>query len=132
MNKYDTVEKIVDLFNQEFSSILDKFRFIDVSLNEAPNSDIECIWHPGVYIWFHPSAGVLKIGRSLSNARKRALEHARESEETNKEMRKHADLADVRLLFFNLIIPDDYHWAAAVEILLENKLGPLTRSKRTG
>ena len=80
----------------------------------------------GVYVWL--SGGrVIKIGRSFSNARKRALEHVRDN--TGGVMGEM--MTDTQLLLFT-VDEEDCHWPAALEVYLERVLDPVVKSKRQG
>lgn len=130
---YKTSEEITKIFLAEFNHLKDKFTIIDLPVADAKESKTPFIWHPGVYIFLHPQKGVIKIGRHLTNYRKRALEHLTDNTKNEKyEMTSLKDDTSARLLLFNLINPEDKHWAAAVEIYLENKLNLLIPSKISG
>ncbi len=145
-----SLPEVIKLFTDEFSSVLDKFIVVDGQFpGKVEDSRDQELWKPGCYVWWTPRYGVVKVGRSLVNTRKRALEHIAEHMQcADFNM---ADLRDsslgARLLLFN-IWPSDArlgsenennekalkarHWAAAVEIYLEEHLKPLIRSKREG
>lgn len=123
------VEKIIETFHQEFGAIANKFWIHNLPLREASDSTAEHIWKPGVYVFWKPMT-VVKVGRHLTNARKRALEHIVAN--TGGSMAALADDPDARLVLFSLMNPDDKHWAAAVEIHLEIALAPEVQSGRLG
>lgn len=123
------IEKVIDIFHREFGVIAEKFWINNLPLSEASNSTAEHIWKPGVYVFWKPTK-VIKVGRHLTNARKRALEHIVAN--TGGSMAALADNPDARLLLFSLVNPDDKHWAAAVEIFLETALAPEVPSGRLG
>jgi len=120
---------VVEIFKKEFDSVCEKFFIYDLALNEAASCAEEHVWKPGVYVFWRP-AGVVKVGRHLTNARKRALEHIRDN--TGGSMAELADDPDARLILFTLKDPENMHWAAAVEIFLERELKPEIRSGRLG
>ena len=133
----DCINKI---FKDEFGIIDSKFKIIRVLngksltieniLNAKDENDL--IWHPGVYVFFG-NKRVWKVGRHLTNSRKRATQHITENTHTQKHRIKDLEkIPDAELILFNIIKEEDYHWIAAVEIFLENKLQPLIPSKRTG
>jgi hypothetical protein len=124
-----SIDKIIEIFNQEFGIVSEKFRINNIALTEAAESTIEYVANPGVYVFWRPQR-VIKVGRHLTNARKRALEHL--GANTGGSMAALADDPDVRLVLFSLINQDDKHWAAAVEIFLEGALDPEVRSGRLG
>jgi len=125
-----TIEEIQRLFTQEFISLLEKFSVLVLAADEVGKSNKEYIWHPGVYVWWHPEIGALKVGRHFTNSRKRALEHVNDN--TGEKLRDYGGKPDTKLTLFNVENPDDYHWVAAVEVYLEKNTSPLVRSKRQG
>ncbi len=139
-----TINEIRTAFEAEFSPITGKFH---ISMLQGPewHEMQDYIWHPGVYVWYHKSMQrVIKVGRHLENARKRALEHIRdntnnigkayvkEGEEYSMQDIRDTDSDKVVLILFNVRDTSDYHWVAAVEIYLENVLNPLIRAGRQG
>jgi len=127
------VNEIHDIFINEFGDLSAYFKCFELSVEEARVSDEQCIWNPGVYVWWHPKKGVIKVGRHLTNSRKRALEHIEAN--TAGQIRELAEDAQTRILLFNLIDTDKelkLHWVAALEIYFEHKLNPSIPSKRTG
>jgi len=124
-------EDIKEVFNKEFSLISDKFKICEGTVEEMREEKSEYVWKPGVYVYLHPD-GVLKVGRHLTNSRKRALEHITKKDNTGGVMHKYGADKETDLILFNLKDENDRHWAAAVEIYLEIKLSPLIKSKRMG
>jgi len=134
------IDKIIEIFKKEFQPILNKFEIIQVlrgkpftSMNIVEAKDKNnLIWHPGVYV-FYGNERVWKVGRHLTNSRKRANQHINDNTHTEKYSIKDLEkITDAELILFNIIKQEDYHWVAAVEIYLEEKLKPLIPSKRTG
>ena len=123
------VSKIIEIFKQEFAFIADKFFIYDLLLDEARRTTADHIWKPGIYILWKPTK-VVKVGRHLTNARKRAFEHL--TANTGGSMAALTDNPDARLLLFSLINPDDKHWVVAVEIFLERVLEPEVATRRLG
>ncbi|HFD88017.1 MAG TPA: GIY-YIG nuclease family protein [Gammaproteobacteria bacterium] len=121
---------VVSIFEKEFSAIADKFCVLEMDVEEARTSSEECVWHPGVYVWFHPEKGVLKVGRHFVDSRKRAFEHIRDN--TGGKMKKYGKMPETTLLLFNVKDPESYHWVAAVEVFLEKTIDPCVRAKRQG
>lgn len=121
---------IITLFQKEFSSILEKFEIYNLNIFEAKQSKADHIWKPGCYVYWSPNKGPIKVGRSLSNSRKRALEHIRDN--TGGIMKSLEDESDAKLLLFNVKDEKNNHWVAAVEIFMELKLKPWIPSKRLG
>ncbi len=145
-----SVPEVIKVFIDEFTGELSKFVIVDRPFPGAVTDSTEQeLWKPGCYVWWTPRHGVIKVGGSLVNTRKRALEHV--AAQTKCAEFNMADLADpeagARLLLFN-IWPSDArlgtetenqekalqarHRAASVEIFLEERLNPLIRSKREG
>lgn len=123
-----TIYEIKRVFEREFWPIAGKFDTIVLKGDKVWASDDFRVARPGVYVWFKKGS-VIKVGRNLTNARKRALEHVQDN--TGSTM---ADLREdeaVQLILFT-VHPDDYHWVASAEIYLENNLSPTIKSKRQG
>ncbi|MHB8406472.1 MAG: hypothetical protein ACYDCJ_13755 [Gammaproteobacteria bacterium] len=123
----DTVRS---LFEREFGQLAEKFTIFGVSVDQAKESRESELCHPGVYVWWHPDRGVIKVGRHLTNSRKRALEHLRDN--TGGIMAALEGDKATRLLLFNVKNPADHHWVAALEIFFESKLHPAVASDRLG
>lgn len=123
------IEDVLAIFKREFYPIIEKFKTYTLSVEQAKASSERFVYHPGVYV-FWKEGKVFKVGRSLDNSRKRSLEHL--SDDTGGVMKSFENDVNVRLILFNCIEPEDYHWTAAVEMYLEKKLNPVVRSKRTG
>jgi len=144
MNK---IESAKIHFQEEFRQIANKFTVLDLQLNRdgikkelselskevLPSKKENLIWHPGVYV-FIGGDNVYKVGSSLNNSRKRALEHFRDN--TKKDGISIHDIyqhPDARILLFNIINPkEDSHWILTLEAFLEKKLDPKIRSGRIG
>jgi hypothetical protein len=122
--------EIVKAFYQEFGIIKDVFEILELSVIEAPNSNAEYVWHPGVYVWWHPEHGVIRVGRSLDNSRKRAMEHIRDN--TGGIMAELGADERTTVLLFNVIDRQKYYWVAALEIYLERVLSPKIPAGRQG
>jgi len=122
--------EIEQKFLVEFNPISDLFIIHNLSIEQAEKSKDSFIHHPGVYV-FMKGDEVIKIGRSLENSRKRALEHIRDNTQVaDFMMRELPNYPDSRLLLFNLKEIKNSHWAAALEIYFEEKLDPKIKSKR--
>jgi len=134
------IDEVIEVFKTEFKPILNKFKIIRVlrgkpfnieNIREAKDED-NLIWHPGVYV-FYGDGKVWKIGRHLTNSRKRATEHISFNTQTQEYNIKNLEnISGAELILFNIIDLKDSHWVAAVEIYLEKELQPLIPSKRTG
>ena len=123
------IAEIMECFSGEFAAIAGKFHIRHLAVSEAAACAENYVAHPGVYVFWRPG-GVIKVGRHLTNARKRALEHIVAN--TGGTMSGLAALDDARLLLFSVIDPADRHWVAALEIYFEKKLKPSVRAARLG
>lgn len=123
-------EAVRSLFKREFGQLAEKFTIFEVSVDQAKESREPDISHPGVYVWWHPDRKVVKVGRHLTNSRKRALEHL--TDNTGGIMAALERDKATRLLLFNVKNLEDHHWVAALEIFFENKLHPAVASDRLG
>jgi hypothetical protein len=117
------------IFLSEFQCIRDKFEVITYPLSQLRGAKDSNIWNPGVYV-YHRTLDVLKVGLSLTNSKKRALEHVGAT--TGDKMDVKTEQADATVTLFNVINKNDSHWVAAVEIFLEDVLSPVVRSGRRG
>lgn len=123
--------KIHEKFKEEFGIISQKFVILEETVPNLSNSKLPYIYHPGVYVFTH-NEEIIKVGRHLTNSRKRALEHIQDNTGIGGdfEMAKMADNLESRVFLINVKDPEDYHWVASVEIFLENELHPIIKSKR--
>ena len=121
---------IIAAFESEFSPLLGKFEIYSLEVKEARNSKAKHVWKPGCYVFWNEELGVLRVGRSFSNSRKRALEHIRDN--TGGIMHGIESDNNARLILFNLKRKEDVHWVAAVEVFLESILKPYIPSGRMG
>jgi hypothetical protein len=84
---------------------------------------------PGIYV--HWCAGeIFRVGRSFSNARKRALEHIRDN--TGQRMAALRNNPQAWLILFTVNPGDELHWVTALEVFLEHRFKPSIPSKRRG
>ncbi len=125
-----TISEIERIFVNEFAYFADKFAIFQLSVQDARKSQAKYVWHPGVYVWWNTNEGVIKVGRHLTNSRKRALEHIRDN--TGEIMKDLADDDQTKLLLFNVKKPSDRHWVAALEVFFEIELSPRIKSERLG
>ena len=126
------IAEIYRFFDDEFIQIKDKFVIYNLSLEEAEYSNEPHIWKSGVYVFWHPERKVIKVGRHLTNSRKRAFEHIKGNVNTGGTMAELKNQKETRLLLFNVIQPKDKHWVAALEIFFEEILNPQIKSGRLG
>jgi len=125
----------IELFESEFGSLTSHFKRFDFTECEARKSQEDKVWHPGVYVWYSESQGIIRVGKSFTNSRKRALEHIRDN--TGGVMQRLEERGELRLQLFNLKEFDStdapkLHWVAALEVLFEHQLKIHIPSKRIG
>ena len=124
------ITEVKYLFEKEFWAHRNKFEVYDLPLAKAENSHEQHIWKPGVYVFWHPTRGVIKVGRHFTNSRKRAFEHLRDN--TGGVMTALKGDEGTRLLLFNVKESEDKHWIAALEVFFEEQLSPEVKSGRLG
>ena len=124
------ITQVKYLFEKEFEALRNKFRIIDLSLVEAEISQELHLCMPGVYVFWHPVRGVIKVGRHFTNTRKRAFEHLRDN--TGGVMAALKSNEGTRLILFNVKELKDKHWITAVEVFFEEHLSPEIKSGRLG
>jgi hypothetical protein len=133
-----TVAEVRRKFEEEFSGLLDKFQLYDLACKEAEQSKEEGVTKPGVYVWWNSQYGLIKVGRSLKDSRKRAFEHFPSNTkgapkgESVYQMRDLSGDLTARLLLFNIKRHENSHWVLAAEDFLERELKPYIRSERRG
>lgn len=140
-------ETVENYFHEEFQQLADKFKVLvlqlfrdgikkeisELSKEALPSKEENLIWYPGVYV-FIGGDSVYKVGCSMNNSRKRALEHFTDNTQKNcipiHDIYQHPDAS---ILLFNIKNPqEDSHWILALEAFLEKKLDPKIRSGRIG
>lgn len=127
-----TFKEVEKQFRDEFGLISEKFVVIEEDLMNLSTSKKDYIYHPGVYVFFLEGK-IIKVGRHLTNSRKRALEHLVTNTSNEEfEMKSLKENAKAKVLLLNLKEPEDNHWAASAEMFLEKKLNPVIKSKRQG
>lgn len=112
-----TTVQVKKAFEEEFAEIRHKFEVLELPVSEASTCSEPYVANPGVYIFWHSERGVIKVGRHLTNSRKRALEHIKEN--TGGTMAELRDDQRAKLMLFNLKDSKSKHWAAALEIFFE-------------
>jgi hypothetical protein len=131
-----TPGQILELVNREFGEKAKLFTPLELRLNSLESSDYEASKVPGVYVFLNEDLGCLKVGKSQSNASKRALQHCgtdnTSSADGKLQMAQLGHSDKTLLLVYALNQPDCMHWAVALENYLERKLQPLIPSKRNG
>ena len=128
-----TIDSIIKLFEDEFSSIKEKFTIIKLLSDgtdkkrvlkddEIRKIKLDYVHNAGVYV-FYGNGSPYRVGRHLTNTRLRVLQHIKENTGDEKFNIKQLDNFDDReVILFNLIQPKNKHWAAALEIFLEESL----------
>ncbi|MBA1149113.1 hypothetical protein H0Z60_18855 [Ectothiorhodospiraceae bacterium WFHF3C12] len=100
---------------------------------DVEHSSDPAINRPGVYVHWRLDEGVIKVGKSQSNAKSRAFEHLRDNTKANGfEMRELQDDESARLILFNIRLDRDLHWILSAEAFLDQALNPLIPSGRLG
>lgn len=118
-------EHVIERFRAEFGDLAHLFAVFVLSYAEAARTPDPLVARPGVYVHCDHS-GIVKVGRSFSNARKRALEHVRD--DTGGRMGSFGSAASDRLVLFT--VAQELHWVAAFEVYFEQTLNPSVRSRR--
>jgi hypothetical protein len=128
-------EQILEWVNSEFGEKAKLFTPVEIRLNNRKCKEFEAMKVPGVYVFLHEDV-CIKVGKSHSNASKRALQHcgADNTSSADKKWKMSELLDDHRtlLLVYALNQPDSMHWVLALENFLERKLQPAIPSKRNG
>jgi hypothetical protein len=137
-------QQLIHAFEQEFSSIKDKFEIIDLLGNgtpmdcetieylKLPSDDYNIVWHPGVYA-FIGNNSLYRVGVSMHNSRARVMQHLDAC--TTKDSYCIWDIDkfdDKSILLFNVKSKQDRHWLLALEAYLESKFIPFIKAGRIG
>lgn len=128
-----TISDINALFDTEFTAVKDRFCVIEISIAEAMSNGSLEVNSPGVYVFWNPALGVIKVGKSQSNSKKRALQHIRDN--TRKEGVEMASLENdgiTKMLLFNILNKKDLHWLLSLEAYFEWNSNPKINSARMG
>ena len=121
------IKYIFDIFKTEFSALIERFDYLDLAGVAIRESQDPCIARAGVYI-FYKEGEVLKVGKSLSNARKQALEHFRDK--PGKIMKDLDGDSELHLLLFTVDKRENVHWVIVLEDFFEWKLELKIRSEK--
>jgi hypothetical protein len=130
-------EQILALVNSEFGEKANFFTPVEVWLNNRKVEDFDDTKVPGVYVFLHEGV-CIKIGKSQTNASKRAMQHCgtdnTSSADKKWKMSELRDDAETLLLVYALKPPyqEKMHWVLALESFLERELQPAIPSKRNG
>ena len=129
------VETIVQSIRTEFGSKAEQFVPIVIRMDALKGAEFDATKSPGVYVFLHEDSGCLKVGKSHSNASKRALEHFRDNTSSKDKAIQMAQLDQsdkTYMLIFALQRAENLHWILALEHYLEKTLKPRITSKRNG
>jgi len=131
LTEVETISRFKKEFRKEYFK--DIFVIHNLSLIEAENESAGPVNCPGVYVYWRADYGVIKVGKSQSNAKSRAFEHIRDNTRNKDfEMKTLEHDSDARLLLFNVPKHDHMHWVLSAEAFLEKNLDPLIESGRLG
>jgi len=126
-------EDVLALFEREFSFIKNRFSVHTIPLREASENNGSVVNCPGVYVFWRRDLGVIKVGKSQSNSKKRALEHIRDNTRNNLfKMKNLANAQETVLILFNIRDKRDVHWLLSLEAFLEWNSYPVIPSGRIG
>jgi len=130
------VEPIVQSVRREFTDKAELFTPILVRMDALDCPEFERTKSPGVYLFIREDGDCLKVGKSQSNASKRALQHCGNDNTSSTD--KVIQMAHLRqsdktyMLVFALQNKGCMHWVLALEHFLENTQNPRIRSIRNG
>lgn len=128
-----SLEETISLFEREFGFVKDRFIVHNIPLHEAQKNRELPVNSPGVYIHWRADLGVIKVGKSQSNSKKRALEHIQaNTKNSNFEMSALETDQDARLILFNILDSTDIHWLLSLEAFMDWNCDPLIPSGRVG
>lgn len=130
-----SIESIVQSVDAEFGDKAKLFTPIALPMNALNCAKFEATKAAGVYVFLHDME-CIKVGKSQSNASKRALQHCgtdnTSSGDGTIQMSKLLNCDRTLLLIFALQNEESMHWALALEHFLERTLKPRISSKRNG
>ncbi len=154
--KYN-LKGVIGIFKSEFSFIESKFKVHILDIEKVESSTIQ---EPGVYIFWHPELGVIKVGkRSEGSVTERALDHIRDNTRNDfYEMKNIKDDKGIKLMCITLNMPRyltisdaekrqfedwrrddsemhyyrDAHWLLSIEAYMEWWTYPLIPAGRVG
>jgi hypothetical protein len=124
-------DEVQAIAKAEFQQILDRFQIQQLSLDKASADRRSEVNAPGVYVYWNAQYGVIKVGKSESNSKSRALQHIRDHTRENElDMASLSGDPNTCLILFNLKLERDIHWLCSLERFLENNLDPYIHSGR--
>lgn len=126
-------EEVAPFFEQEFSFVRDRFSVHNIPLIAARENHETAVNSPGIYIHWRSDVGVIKVGKSHTNSKKRALEHIQDKTKNNQfEMKDLEKDKEARLILFNVRDKKDVHWLLSLEAFMDWNSNPLIPSGRIG
>ena len=133
MNKKLSLLEVKEQFSKEFFALESKFTISELSIDDAlDNGELE-VNKPGIYVYWHPDHGVIKVGKSQSNSKKRALEHIRDNTRNSDiNMNELPIEKEAVLLLFNIKDICDLHWLLSLEAFMEWNTSPAIKAGRIG
>ncbi len=130
------IEKIVQSVRVEFGDKAELFRPIVLPMDPLDGAEFEATKTAGVYVFVHDEFGCIRVGKSFSNASKRALQHCGRDNTSSPDKAiqmsklRHSD--KMHMLVFALQKAESTHWISALEQYLENNLELKIPPKRKG
>lgn len=126
--KKDIKKVIEGTFNNQFLFLKNKFVLNQLNILQNPiHQNYEFVTNAGVYIICFENE-VYKVGRHLTNARKRAFEHFG----VTKGLEECVKNPKTEIYIYNVKDNTDNFWCSSLEIYLERELNPRVKSKRIG
>ena len=126
-------DEVISFFEQEFGFVKNRFLVQNISLNEARSNTEISVNSPGIYIHWRDDLGVIKVGKSQSNSKKRALEHIKDNTKNDEfEMRCLETDENARLILFNILDKGNMHWLLSLEAYMDWNTNPVIPSGRIG
>jgi hypothetical protein len=128
------VETIIQSVDNEFGSKAELFKPILVRMDRQEGDEFEATKCAGVYVFIYEDGTCLKVGKSLRNASKRALEHCRDNTSSKDGTVRMADLrhSDKTHMLVFALQGESRHWVLALEYYLEKNFNPRIPSHRNG
>lgn len=129
---------IKNLVDQEFADKARHFEMRAFSMDALGGDEFEKTKTAGVYVFWHEQHRFIKVGKSQSNASKRAREHLRDNTKSKHLARAQVQMRDLqndpqcKLVVLNVDSKDNMHWILALEYFLEHQLNPCISSVRNG
>ena len=133
MKKILALSEVRDMFSNEFSTLKLKFNLFELSIDNAQKNRDKEVNNPGVYVYWHPAHGVIKVGKSQSNSKKRALEHIGDNTHNSEiNMNMLPEDKETKILLFNINNDSDLHWILSLEAFMEWHTSPAIKAGRIG